>query len=66
MPTIKHYTLYLHFTPQLGQVQVTSALTRRPCAPSTFPTATKSKTTPSGTKCPEPYFAVPSIKLEHA
>ncbi len=60
------YTLYLHFTPQLGQVQVTSAFTRRPCAPSTLPTATNSKTMPSGTKCPVPYFADPSIRFEHA
>lgn len=45
---------------------MTSALTLRPCAPSTFPTATKSNTIPSGTKCPEPYLAVPSIKLEQA
>jgi len=56
----------LHFTPQLGQTQVTSAFTRFPWAPSTFPTATNSNTTPSGTKCPDPYFALPSIKLEHA
>lgn len=47
-------------------MQVTSAFTLRPCAPSTLPTATNSNETPSGTKWPEPYFAVPSITLEQA